>query len=120
MAIFWQVILESLSLFLKDHQTPHRTFYIMFLKDSQDDDKLAKHLNGSSMALRYFRSEKHFEKFEFILENPGVVLNNSLLGVNHIVGVVGVTRKGYIRISFKRDVSYEDLSSMPFFSFLHA
>lgn len=82
-------MMEALNMFIDNGQRPSKSFYILFLKDGNFFDHCS-----SEIVVEYF--EKQNVHFDFVLEIPGVILNDTLPGLQFPVAVIGTSRKGYI------------------------
>lgn len=84
-------LMESMELFLKTGETPKRSIYFAF----GHDEEIGGGEGAQSIA-------KHFEslglRFEYVLDEGGLVTNGMLQGVNAPVAMVGVAEKGFLNL----------------------
>ncbi len=84
-------IFESVEYLLEEGYAPQRDIYIAVGHDeecmgSQGAQKIAEYLRGSGV------------RFDFVLDEGGVVTDGAVMGINAMVATIGICEKGYADI----------------------
>jgi carboxypeptidase PM20D1 len=88
-------LMESLEWFLKQNNVPQRDIYFAFGHDEEVGGE------GAIAIAKYFAEQQI--RFEFILDEGGVITDGIIPGTTQPIGLVGVAEKGFVnfRLSVK-------------------
>ncbi len=81
-------LLEATELALKNHWQPERSLYYVIGHDEEVGG-----LRGAQSIAKAFQDQGL--KFDFILDEGGIITNGSKLGIQNDVALIGIAQKGY-------------------------
>lgn len=87
-------LLEGIELLLEGGFKPARTIYCCFGHDEEFTGK-----EGALNIVNYL--EERGVRFEYVIDEGGVVLDGGLIGVNGMLALIGTCEKGYVDIELK-------------------
>jgi carboxypeptidase PM20D1 len=99
-------IIEAVNLLLKTDYIPERTIYLAFGHDEEVGGR-----NGAKSIAKLF--EKRGIRFEFVLDEGGMVLNNAMGGLDAPLAMIGLSEKGYVTLSITANLKEGGHSSIP-------
>ncbi|MBN1501729.1 MAG: M20 family peptidase [Spirochaetes bacterium] len=99
-------IMESIELLIEKGHVPDRDIYLAFGHDEEIHG-----FNGGKKIAEYFK--EHNVRFEFTIDEGGIITNDSITGVNGMVALVGIGEKGYadLKISVEADGGHASMPS---------
>ena len=98
--------LEAVTLLIKEGYQPERTLYMGFGHDEEVGG-----LNGAKAIAQRFEQQKI--KFEYVLDEGMVVLENALPGLEKATTLIGIAEKGYASLKVTAQLENGGHSSMP-------
>lgn len=99
-------ILETAEILLRENYEPQRTVYFAFGHDEEVGGA-----NGAQAIAKYFLENKI--RFEYILDEGSIVLENAIAGLNPPLALIGTAEKGYCTLELQVDLDEGGHSSMP-------
>ncbi len=99
-------ILESVEQLLKEDYIPERTVYLAFGHDEEISGA-----NGALSIANWFKQQNI--RFEYVLDEGLIVLENALPGLEKPLAMIGVAEKGYVTLQLTATLKEGGHSSMP-------
>lgn len=99
-------ILEAVEMLLQEDYLPERTVYLAFGHDEEIGGK-----NGAIAIATSFAKENI--RFEYIMDEGHLIVENALPGLNAPLGMIGVAEKGYVTLNLTAELEDGGHSSMP-------
>jgi carboxypeptidase PM20D1 len=99
-------ILETVEQLLKEDYLPERTLYLAFGHDEE-----VRGMKGAKEIAGYFKKEGI--RFEYMLDEAQVVIENALPGLSRPLAMIGVAEKGYATLELTARLEEGGHSSMP-------
>lgn len=99
-------VLEAAEILLKEDYQPERTVYFAF---GHDEEIGGRH--GALAIAEMF--EKQGIRFEYVLDEGQVIVENALPGLDPPLGMIGVAEKGYVTLNLLAKLKDGGHSSMP-------
>lgn len=99
-------ILEATEQLLKENYLPERDIYFAF----GHDEEISGHRGAKEIA-KLFKSQNL--KFEYVLDEGTLVLNDAMPGLSKPLALIGVAEKGYVTLDLKIELDQGGHSSMP-------
>lgn len=99
-------ILEAIEQLLREDYRPNRTIYLAFGHDEE-----VSGLAGAQTISNFF-AQQHI-RFEYILDEGQLILNNALAGLDPPLAMIGVAEKGFLTLDLKVELEAGGHSSMP-------
>jgi carboxypeptidase PM20D1 len=99
-------IIEAVHSLLKTDYIPERSIYLAFGHDEEVGGK-----NGAQAIAELL--EKRGLRFEFVLDEGGMVMDNAMSGMNAPLAMIGLSEKGYVTLSLTANLKEGGHSSIP-------
>ena len=99
-------ILEAVEQLLSEDYWPERTVYLAFGHDEEIGG-----INGAKAIADHFAARDI--RFEYVLDEGSLVLENALPGLEPPLAMIGVAEKGYVTLELKAQLAEGGHSSMP-------
>lgn len=99
-------ILEAIEMLLQEDYLPERTVYLAFGHDEE--------ISGANGAVAIAESfAKENIRFEYILDEGHLIVEDALPGLSAPLGMIGVAEKGYVTLNLTAELPEGGHSSMP-------
>lgn len=99
-------ILEAAEMLLKEDYQPERTVYFAF----GHDEEISGEYGAKAIAARF---EQQGIRFEYVLDEGQLIIENALPGLDPPLGMIGVAEKGYVTLHLLAKQEEGGHSSMP-------
>ena len=99
-------ILEAVEQLLREDYWPERTVYLAFGHDEEIGG-----IDGAKAIAEHFAARDI--RFEYVLDEGHLVLENALPGLERPLAMIGVAEKGYVTLTLTAEVAEGGHSSMP-------
>ncbi|NCA66967.1 MAG: M20/M25/M40 family metallo-hydrolase, partial [Clostridia bacterium] len=90
-------VMEAVETLLANNTLPKRTIYLCFGHDEEYPT-----LAGAPKIVEYF--EKNGTRFEFVIDEGGLMLDGRLLGVDGTIALIGTCEKGHCDYTVRADI----------------
>ncbi|MFT4668185.1 MAG: carboxypeptidase PM20D1 [Polaribacter sp.] len=99
-------VLEAVNILLEEGYQPERGIYLAF----GHDEEVSGHNGAKAIATKF---ENEGLRFEYVLDEGLVVLENALPGLNRPATLIGIAEKGYASLIVTAELEEGGHSSMP-------
>lgn len=99
-------ILEAIEQLLREDYRPNRTIYLAFGHDEE-----VSGLAGAQTISNFFAQQRI--RFEYVLDEGQLVLNDALAGLDPPLAMIGVAEKGFLTLDLQVELEEGGHSSMP-------
>lgn len=101
-------LMEAMEKLLSEGFVPERDIYYCFGHDEEPSTA-----DGAPKIVEWFKEQN--VRLEFVIDEGGLIIDGKLIGVNHILGLIGVSEKGCtnIRLTVKKSGGHASNPSKP-------